>query len=51
MILTVDSDAAYPVAEEARSREAGYFYLGNKYGKCLNGPILILVKAINLVME
>ena len=51
MILTVDSDVAYLVASKATSRAYGYFYLGNKYGKIFNGPILILAKLIKVVME
>ena len=30
MVLHVDSDAAYLVAPRARSRVAGYFYMGNR---------------------
>ena len=50
MILTIDSDAAYLVAPKARSRAAGYFYLGNNDGKLFNGPIFILTKLIQAVM-
>ncbi len=50
MILTINSDAAYLVAPKARSRAAGYFYLGNNDGKLFNGPIFILTKLIKTVM-
>ena len=51
MILTIDSDAAYLVAKKARSRAAGYFYLGNKDGKLFNGPMFVLSKIIKAVMS
>jgi hypothetical protein len=51
MILTIDSDAAYLVAAKARSRAAGYFYLGNKDNQLFNGPIYILTKLIKAVMS
>jgi hypothetical protein len=51
MILTIDSDAAYLVAAKARSRAAGYFYLGNKDNQLFNGPIYILTKLILAVMS
>ena len=50
MQLMIDSDAAYLVAPKARSRVAGYHYLGNKDGKLFNGPIYVLAKIIKLVM-
>jgi hypothetical protein len=50
MILHVDSDAAYLVAPEARSRAGGYHYLSNKEGTLFNGPVLILAKVIKNVM-
>ena len=50
MILTVDSDAAYLVAPEARSRAAGYQYLTNKKGTLFNGPVLVIAKVIKNVM-
>ena len=51
MQLMVDSDAAYLVAPKARSRVAGYHYLGNKDGKLFNGPIYVLAKIIKAVMS
>jgi hypothetical protein len=51
MILQIDSDAAYLVAPKARSRAAGFFYLGNKDGSLFNGPIFILTKIIQAVMS
>ncbi len=50
MILTIDSDKAYLVADKARSRAAGYFYLGSKDNQLFNGPIYILTKLIQAVM-
>ena len=50
MILRVDSDAAYLVAPEARSRAGGYQYLSNKDGTLFNGPVLVLAKVIKNVM-
>jgi hypothetical protein len=50
MVLHVDSDAAYLVAPEARSRAGGYQYLSNKDGTLFNGPVLILAKVIKNVM-
>ena len=50
MLLTVDSDAAYPIVSKSRSREDRYFYLGNKDGKLFNGPIFILAQVIKSVM-
>ena len=50
MILHVDSDAAYLVAPEARSRAGGYQYLSNKEGTLFNGPVLVLAKVIKNVM-
>ena len=42
MMLHVDSDAAYLVAPNAKSRIAGYYYLGNeKKNNRLNGAILV----------
>ena len=50
MILQVDSDAAYLVCPEARSRAGGYHYLGNKDGQLINAPIFVLAKVIKNVM-
>eukprot|EP00978_Attheya_sp_CCMP212_P040522 scaffold221893_cov35-Attheya_sp.AAC.1 len=50
MILQIDSDAAYLVAPKARSRAAGFFYLGNTDGSLFNEPIFILTKIIQAVM-
>ena len=49
MIIVVDSDAAYLVEPEAKRRAGGFFYLGNKDGKLINGSILILAKIIKFV--
>jgi hypothetical protein len=50
MILRIDSDAAFLVRPEARSRAGGYHYLGSKDGTLFNGPILVLAKIIKNVM-
>ena len=50
MILRVDSDAAYLVAPEARSRAGGYHYLSDKAGTIFNGPITVIAKVIKNVM-
>ena len=50
MVLRVDSDAAYLVAPEARSRAGGYHYLSDKAGTVFNGPVLVLAKVIKNVM-
>ena len=52
MILHNHSDAAYLVATGARSRAAGYKYLGNdmKNKQIINGPISIIAKIIKGVM-
>ena len=50
MILNIDSDASYLVEPESRSRMGGFHFLGNKYGKLFNEPILVLAKVIRNVM-
>ena len=50
MVLRVDSDAAYLVAPEARSRAGGYHYLSNTKGTLFNGPIMVVAKVIKNVM-
>jgi len=49
MILCIDSDAAYLVEPQARSRAAGFFYLGNRNANLINGSIHILAKTIKHV--
>ena len=51
MQLEIDCDVAYLFASKARSREAGYHYLGNYDGKLFNGPIYVLSKVIKSVMS
>ena len=51
MILYVDSDVAYLVAEKAKSRIAGYYYMSNKDNKKvptspLNGAIRVECKLL-----
>ena len=50
MLYKVDSDAAYLVCPQARSRAGGYHYLGNKDNNLFNGPIYILATIIKNVM-
>ena len=54
MLLTVDTDAAYLVMPKARSRIAGYFYLGNAPSSIphptLNGAILIECRTLRHVV-
>ena len=52
MILRVDTDAAYLVLPKAKSRIAGYFYLGtnNKNATIVNGAILIECKTLRHVV-
>ena len=50
MILTIDSDAAYLVAPQARSRAGGFHYLGNKDGNLMNGSVAVIAKIIKNVM-
>ena len=54
MVLHVDTDAAYLVMPQARSRIAGYFYMGNEQGKTphpeLNGAVLIECKTLRHVV-
>ena len=51
MVLQADSDAAYLVCPVARSRAAGFHFLGDKGGKQFNGPVLVLAKIIKNVMS
>ena len=51
MILSIDSDAAYLVEPEARSRAGGFIYLGNRDGKLINGSIHVLAKVIKNVVS
>jgi hypothetical protein len=51
MILQGDSDAAYLVCPEAKSRAGGYHFIGNKNGELFNGPIMVLAKIIKNVMS
>lgn len=48
MQLVVDSDAAYLVLPEAKSRIAGHFYLSNTQRKP-NGPLHVLCKVLRHV--
>jgi hypothetical protein len=51
MILQNHGDAAYLVEPEARGRAGGFFFLGNKDGKLINGSILIIAKIIKNVVS
>ena len=50
MVLCADSDAAYLVAKNARSRAGGYHYLGSKNNKMFNGAIYVLARVVKNVM-
>ena len=50
MILQRNSDAAYLVAPEARSRAAGYHFLGSLDHQQFNGTIHFLAQIIKNVM-
>ena len=50
MILQGDSDAAYLVCPESRSRLGGYLFLGNNSRTQFNGALLVLAKVIKNVM-
>ena len=52
MILHVDSDAAYLVQPNARSRYARYYYLGSKNStnNRLNGAVLVICRSIRNVV-
>jgi len=50
MILQSDSDAAYLVMPEARSRAGGYHFLGSKDHTLFNGAIYVLARVIKNVM-
>ena len=50
MILQGDSDAAYLVCPQARSRAGGYIYVGNTDRNLFNGPVLVLARVIKNVM-
>ena len=55
MMLHVNSDAAYLVAPKARSRVAGYFYLGNQPNNAskspLNGAVHVECKTLRHVVS
>jgi hypothetical protein len=50
MILRIESDAAYLVCSNARSRAGGYHYLSSTKGDLFNAPIFVLAKVIKNVM-
>ena len=50
MILHVESDAAYLVAPNAKSRVAGYYYLSDASGSIDNPPIQVLCKLLKHVV-
>ena len=52
MVLTIDSDAAYLVQPQARSRIAGFFQLNlnDKTNTFVNGPILVECKTLRHVV-
>ena len=53
MIIKCDSNAAYLVASEARSRVAGFIYMGNKYStnnQIINAPIMVIARVLKMVV-
>ena len=53
MILNIDSDAAYLVLPNAKSRIAGYFYLSSdpiNVPPPINAPVLVVCKALRHVV-
>ena len=55
MVLNVETDAAYLVLPKSKSRLAGYFYMGHKWGTSspytrLNRPILVKCKTISHIV-
>ena len=50
MQLSIESDAAYLVCPQARSRAGGYHYLSNTGHTSFNGPITVVAKVIKHVM-
>ena len=50
MILHIDSDAAFQVCDQARSRAGGYHYLGSKDGQQFNASVEIIANVIKPVM-
>ena len=50
MILHVDSDAAFQVCPQARSRTGGYLHPGNHNGAQFDAPIEVVATAIKPVM-
>ena len=51
MQLNIESDAAYLVCPQARSRAGGFHYLSNHAGTTFNGPITVIAKVIKNVMS
>ena len=51
MQLNIESDAAYLICSQARSRAGGYHYLSSKGGTTFNGPITVIAKVIKNVMS
>lgn len=50
MILEAESDAAFDVTPDARSRAAGYIYLGSDDNTQFNAPVHVLSKTVKGVM-
>ncbi len=51
MIMHVDSDAAYLVLPNAKSRIAGYYYFSDKDGTYINAPFHIVCKTLKNVVS
>ena len=50
MTLHIDSDAAYLVLPNAKSRIAGFFYLSNADASTINAPTLVTCKTLRHVV-
>ena len=50
MVLQIESDAAYLVSPQARSRAGGYHYLGDASCRTFNAPVFVQAKVIKNVM-
>ena len=52
MVVKADCDAAYLVASKARSRTAGFIYMGNheENQQIINGPIMVIAQILKRVV-
>ena len=50
MFVCVISDTTYRVAQNVRSWEAGYHYLGNREYTLFNDPVRVISRIVKVVM-